>query len=45
MAESVGKPTSNRSTKERRNTLFRVLDGSLRLAHRKIYADFKKIQI
>jgi hypothetical protein len=37
MAESVKKPSSNRSAKERRNTLFRVLDGVLSLAHRKIH--------
>ena len=37
MAETVKKPSSNRSAKERRNTLFRVLDGVLSLAHRKIH--------
>ncbi len=31
--------TSNRSAKERRNTLFRVLDGVLSLSHRKIHAE------
>ncbi len=31
------KPSSNRSTKERRNTLFRVLDGVLSLSHKKIH--------
>jgi hypothetical protein len=34
--ETAKKPTSNRSTKERRNTLFRVLDGVLSLSHKKI---------
>jgi hypothetical protein len=38
-AETVRKPSSNRSTKERRNTLFRVLDGVLSLSHRKIHAE------
>ena len=38
MAETVKKPTSNRSAKERRNTLFRVLDGVLSLSHQKIHA-------
>jgi hypothetical protein len=32
MTETVNKPTSNRSAKERRNTLFRVLDGVLSLS-------------
>ena len=36
MVETVKKPSSNRSAKERRNTLFRVLDGFLSLAHKKI---------
>jgi hypothetical protein len=36
-AETVKKPSSNRSTKERRNTLFRVLDGVLSLSHKKIH--------
>ena len=36
-AETVKKPSSNRSAKDRRNTLFRVLDGVLSLAHRKIH--------
>jgi hypothetical protein len=31
------KPSSNRSIKERRNTLFRVLDGVLSLSHTKIH--------
>jgi hypothetical protein len=38
MVETVKKPSSNRSAKERRNTLFRVLDGVLSLAHKKIHA-------
>ncbi len=37
--ETAKKPTSNRSPKERRNTLFRVLDGVLSLSHRKIHAE------
>ena len=37
--ETAKKPTSNRSAKERRNTLFRVLDGVLSLSHRKIHAE------
>ena len=37
--ETLKKPTSNRSAKERRNTLFRVLDGVLSLSHRKIHAE------
>jgi hypothetical protein len=36
-AETIKKPTSNRSVKERRNTLFRVLDGVLSLSHQKIH--------
>jgi hypothetical protein len=35
MVETVKKPSSNRSAKERRKTLFRVLDGVLSLAHKK----------
>jgi len=35
MVETVKKPSSNRSAKERRNTLFRVLDGVLSMAHKK----------
>jgi hypothetical protein len=31
------KPSLNRSAKERRNTLFRVLDGVLGLSHKKIH--------
>jgi len=38
-AETVKKPSINRSTKERRNTLFHVLDGVLSLSHRKIHND------
>jgi hypothetical protein len=38
-AETVKKPSSNRSAKDRRNTLFRVLDGVLSLSHRKIHAE------
>jgi hypothetical protein len=37
--ETAKKPKSNRSAKERRNTLFRVLDGVLSLSHRKIHAE------
>ncbi len=37
--ETVKKPTSNRSTKDRRTTLFRVLDGVLSLSHKKIHAE------
>jgi len=37
--ETTKKPTSNRSAKERRNTLFRGLDGVLSLSHRKIHAE------
>jgi hypothetical protein len=35
--ETVKKPSSNRSAKDRRNTLFRVLDGVLSFSHRKIH--------
>jgi hypothetical protein len=38
MVETVKKPSSNRSAKERRNTLFRVLDSVLSLSHKKIHA-------
>ena len=38
MVETVKKPSSNRSTKERRNVLFRCLDGVLSTAHKKIHA-------
>jgi hypothetical protein len=37
--KTAKKPSSNRSTKDRRNTLFRVLDGVLSLSHRKIRAE------
>jgi hypothetical protein len=37
MTETMKKPTSNRPTRERKNTLFRVLDGVLSLSHRKIH--------
>jgi hypothetical protein len=37
--EATKKPTSNRSAKERRNTLFRVLDDVLSLSLRKIQAE------
>jgi hypothetical protein len=37
MSETVKKPSSNRSAKERRSTLFRVLDGVLSTAHKKIH--------
>jgi hypothetical protein len=37
--ETAKKPTSNRSTKERRNTLFHVLDGVLSFSHKKIHAE------
>jgi hypothetical protein len=36
-AETAKKPSSNRSSKDRRNTLFRVLDGVLGLSHKKIH--------
>ncbi len=39
MAETAKKPTGNRSAKERRNTLFRVLDGVLSLSHKKIHSE------
>jgi hypothetical protein len=35
--ETNKKPSSNRSTKDRRNTLFRVFDGVLSLSHTKIH--------
>jgi hypothetical protein len=35
--ETPMKPSSNRSAKDRRNTLFRVLDGVLSLSHKKIH--------
>jgi hypothetical protein len=37
MVATARKPSSNRSAKERRNTLFRVLDGVLSTAHKKIH--------
>jgi hypothetical protein len=37
MTETMKKPTSNRPARERKNTLFRVLDGVLSLSHRKIH--------
>ena len=37
MSENMKKPTSNRSAKERRNTLFRLLDSALNLSHQKIH--------
>jgi hypothetical protein len=36
-SETIKKPSSNRPIKERRNTLFRVLDGVLSLSHQKIH--------
>ena len=39
MAETAKKLSSNRTAKDRRNTLFRVLDGVLSLSHRKIHAE------
>jgi hypothetical protein len=36
--KTIKKPSSNRSAKDRRNTLFRVLDGVLSLSHQKIHA-------
>jgi hypothetical protein len=38
-AETVKKPSLNRTPKERRDTLFRVLDGVLSLSHKKIHAE------
>jgi hypothetical protein len=37
MSKTSGKVTVKCDAKERRNTLFRVLDGVLSLAHRKIH--------
>jgi hypothetical protein len=37
--ETTKKPSSNRSPEDRRNTLFRVLDGVLSLSHRKIHSE------
>ena len=39
MAETMKKPTSNRPPKERRNTLFSVLDGVLSISHKKIHSE------
>ena len=39
MAETAKNPIGNRSAKERRNTLFRVLDGVLSLSHKKIHSE------
>ena len=39
MAETAKKPTSNRTAKDRRNTLFGILDCVLSLSHRKIHAE------
>jgi hypothetical protein len=36
--ETKEKPSLNRSAKERRNELFRLLDGVLSIAHKKIHA-------
>jgi hypothetical protein len=38
-AETAKKPSSNRTAKDRRNTLFRVLDGVLSLSHKKIHTE------
>jgi len=38
LAETVEKPSSDRSAKERRNLLFRVLDGVLAISHKKIHS-------
>jgi hypothetical protein len=37
--KTVKKPSLNRSAKDRRNTLFRVLDNVLSLSHRKIHSE------
>jgi hypothetical protein len=37
--ETIKKLTLNRSPKERRNTLFRVLDSFLSLSHKKFHAE------
>jgi hypothetical protein len=37
MAKTTGKVMVKYNTKERRNTLFRVLDGVLSIAHKKIH--------
>ena len=36
--ETAKKPATNRSSKERRNVLFRCLDGVLSISHKKIHA-------
>jgi hypothetical protein len=36
-AKTVKKPSLNRSAKDHRNTLFRVLDGVISLSHKKIH--------
>ena len=38
MVETEAKPSSDRSAKERRNVLFRCLDGVLSIAHQKIHS-------
>jgi len=38
LAETVEKPSYDRSAKERRNLLFRVLDGVLAISHKKIHS-------
>jgi hypothetical protein len=38
-AKTVKKPSLNRSAIDRRNMLFRVLDGVLSLSHRKIHSE------
>jgi hypothetical protein len=38
LVETKEKPSLNRSAKERRNVLFRVLDGVLGIAHKKIHS-------
>jgi hypothetical protein len=38
-AKTAKKPSSNRSAKDCRNTLFQVLDGVLSLSHKKIHSD------
>jgi hypothetical protein len=37
--KTVKKPSLNRSAKDRRNTLFSVLDNVLSLSHRKIHSE------
>jgi hypothetical protein len=38
MVETFKRPSLNRSVKERRNVLFRVLDDAFSMAHKKIHA-------